>query len=225
MSNDVLHPEIPANENPFYIWFFKWYTYYLAKIRFHKIYYRTTYLPTPSNSTLFLANHHNWWDGLIPLLLNEFVFHQHARAIMEDKQMYKHTFFSKIGAFSIDRSNAKSAISSLIYGAEWLKSPNNSLFVYPEGKITSPYEAIDCEKGFSRIIDGSPEAEVVALTILTSHHLSSKPSLFIDIQSINELKSIDTASERTKQLNAILNRNRFKLSLDAIHNINEFKEL
>lgn len=225
MSKLVRYPEIPANESPLYLWFFKWYTYYLSKIRFQNVYYRTSYTPDPKKSTLFLANHHYWWDGLIPLLMNEFVFRQGARAIMEDKQMARHPFFSKIGAFSIDRNNPRHALTSLLYGAEWLKSPGNSLFVYPEGKITSPYSSMACEKGFSRIIDEVPETDVVALVIHISHHLSDKPSLFIDIQDINPIKSTRNSTERVHKLNNILTQSRFKLGSDAITAISDFRIL
>lgn len=225
MSKQSRLPEIPANESPVYIWFFKWFSYYLSKIRFQNVYYRTSYMPDPQKSTLFLANHHNWWDGLIPLLLNEFVFRQHARAIMEDKQMVKHPFFSRIGAFSIDRNNPRDAITSLSYGADWLKTPRNSLYVYPEGKITSPYSSVECEKGFSRIIDETPETDVVALVIHISQHLSDKPSLFIDIQEISHIKSLNSSTDRVALLNSILTQNRIKLGSDAITDISDFRVL
>src|SRR5699024_12638087 len=84
--------------------------------------------PNNNATTIYYLNHHSWWDGLIPLLLNEFRFRQQARALMEDEQMREHPYFSKIGAFSIKRSDKKSAIRSLRYAIRYFERHNASLF-------------------------------------------------------------------------------------------------
>lgn len=202
-----IHPIdfIPANESKPVIWFFKWYTFWLCKRRFSAVWTKNE-IDIPKNaSVLFLVNHHTWWDGLIPLLLNEFVFHKRARAIMEDAQMKKHTFFAKIGAMSINRSNARSAVYTLNQASEWLKQPNTCLFLYPEGKITNPSNPINIEGGVLRIIKQAPDCVVIPISVYISHQRGDKPELFVrtgcnltlpDATAARQLNEVENTMQR-----------------------------
>ena len=55
--------------------------------------------------------------------------------MMEDKQMHEHGLFKRIGAFSVNLENPRSAVRSLRYAVESMKRPHSSLFIYPEGRI------------------------------------------------------------------------------------------
>ena len=93
---------IPAKESRPVINFFTTYTNFMLWRRFRDIHVQQLYLPDSNSKTVYFMNHHYWWDGLLPLYLNENRFKQKARALMEDKQMREYPFFSRIGAFSID---------------------------------------------------------------------------------------------------------------------------
>lgn len=182
---------IPDRMSKPYIWFFKWYTYWLFRRNFESVYIRLDYRPNESKSTLYFANHHLWWDGLSPLLLNEFGLKQRARAIMENHQMKKYSFFSKIGAFSINRENPRSALFSMNYASKWLSSPGNSLFIYPEGKLTSPGDPVKFEPGIIRIILKMAISDLVPVSYFLNHHNGPKPQLFIHIGAPLALKKDD----------------------------------
>ena len=140
---------IPAKESKWFIWLFKWYTWLLFKRRFHRVWLRQEYDPCSQCKTIYFLNHNSWWDGLIPLLLNEFRFHQKARALMEDKQIQQYSFFRKIGAFSINRSDPRKAITSLRYAVQSMKRERASLFIYPEGTITPAGTSPEFEGGLA----------------------------------------------------------------------------
>jgi 1-acyl-sn-glycerol-3-phosphate acyltransferase len=171
---------LPANESKLYIFFFKWYCRWLFARRFHRVWIRQEYNPDGRN-TLYILNHNSWWDGLTPLLLNEFRFGQNARAIMEDRQIRKFPFFTRIGAMSISRENMRSALATLAAASQWLKSSNNSLFLYPEGKITNPCEPIRFEGGLMRILKKSPECDIVPIALHISVAEADRPELFIHV--------------------------------------------
>lgn len=162
---------------------FRWYTLLLFKRRFHAVWIRQKYRPTGHSRTIYYLNHNSWWDGLIPFLLNEFRFHQNARALMEDQQIRRYPFFSKIGAFSVDRQHPRKTVTSMRYAVQSMMRENASLFIYPEGKINPAGSPIAFEGGlawlYSRmnreVIDFVP----VAIKIHTMHH--DKPELFIDV--------------------------------------------
>jgi chlorobactene lauroyltransferase len=87
---------------------------------------------------IFYGNHAYWWDGFWSQLCTERWFRQNLFIIIEYAQLVKHQFFTRVGAFSIDRSNARSAIETLNYAAERLNTPSsrqNALWIFPQGQI------------------------------------------------------------------------------------------
>ncbi len=187
-------PFLPANESRIFMRFFAFYSKMLSKKVFKHVYLDQHYTPDSSRSTLFFGNHSMWWDALTPLLLNEYVLHQRPRAIMEWEQMYKYKFFSRIGCFSIDRSNPRSALNSLQYGTDWLNKPGNSLYLYPEGKIVNPVKTtLEFESGIVRMLPKLAEhVDVVPLIQHINAMYHAKPSLFMRIGKPLDLNDLPT---------------------------------
>ncbi len=183
---------IPAKESKFVIWFFYQYTRFMLKRRFRNVIIHQQYFPKPGSQTMYFSNHNYWWDGLIPLYVNNKLFKQQARALMEDKQMKQYPFFSRIGAFSIDLDNPKSSIKSLRYGLDSLKRPNSCLFIYPEGKITSVSgDAPVFKDGLAWLVQKSTDVDVVPIALYIDYSQSNKPDLYISIgNSLNPDKSL-----------------------------------
>lgn len=173
---------IPAKESKFYIWFYYQVTRFLMKIRFRKVIVLSNYTPDPATNTVYYLNHNYWWDGLIPHYLNQKYFHQNARAIMEEKQMNEYSFFSRIGAFSIDLDRIKSSIESLRYSLESLKRPNSSLFIYPEGEIKPVSDTKPVfRNGLSWLYQKTEHTDYVPIAIYIDHSVSSKPDIIISV--------------------------------------------
>ena len=87
---------------------------------------------------IFYCNHAYWWDGFWSQLCNEEFFGQNLFIIIEYRQLVKHRFFTRLGAFSLDRSRPRSIIDTIDYAADSLsaESPRqNALWVFPQGKI------------------------------------------------------------------------------------------
>lgn len=215
MNSSIQNDFIPARESRLILSFFKWYTWFLMKRRFDSVYVRNAHKIDRTNSSLYICNHHYWWDGLVPLILNEYIFHQKARAIMEDKQMRKFPFFSKIGAFSINRNNYKSALTSLRYGADWLKGPNTSLFLYPEGKFSQPHNPIQIESGVLKLLEWAPFCQLVNISMHISYQNNDKPDLFIDISTELNHPKYEYKSECVAEINRIMNSNLNRLRFDS----------
>lgn len=216
---------IPPKIDWFTITFFKWYVKYLCKKRFKHVWIRTNYKSVKGKSTLFLLNHHYWWDGLIPLLLNEFVFHQKARAIMDEKQMKKYSFFSRIGAFSIDRTNLKSALYSLDYAGEWLQGSGNSLFLFPEGKITNTCDDISIESGFTRILKNYKGFDTVLILLYITYDKFDKPEIYIDVSDAIFISSDQNKTDMVKIIETNLNDRLQKLRDSTKRSVMNFTRL
>lgn len=185
---------IEAQESKWFIFLFDLYVRSLFWRRFKNVRINQRYQPGPKSKTIYYLNHTSWWDGLIPLLLNRKLFHQNARAMMEDKQMKEYEFFKKIGAFSVNLEDPKSAIRSLRYAVESMERPNSSLFIYPEGTIV-PFstDKLSFKKGLGWIAKQCPNVDVVPIGIYINNQNFDKPELFLEIgESLEFDASIDT---------------------------------
>lgn len=185
---------IPASESAFHIRFFSFYTKWKLKRSFKQVWINQEYEPDKDSRTVYFLNHNSWWDGLLPLYLNEYFFHQNARAIMEEKQMRKHTFFSKIGAFSIDLSNPRSIVRSMRYALSSLEREKACLFIYPEGKITPVSESTpEFKNGLSWLYKNTADIDFVPIGIYSHSFRSAKPELYILIgDSVDHDKSLNS---------------------------------
>ncbi|MDR9416722.1 MAG: lysophospholipid acyltransferase family protein [Gracilimonas sp.] len=174
---------IPADESRFYTWFFERYTEWALKRRFKQIWVKQQYVPSSTSKTVYFLNHNLWWDGLIPLYLNRHFFKQNARALMEDKQMWQYSFFSKIGAFSIDLEDTRSTIRSLRYAVQSMDRDHSCLFIYPEGSIkpASGQKPV-FKKGLAWLYQNvNKEVDFVPVAIYAHFIRSSKPELHLSI--------------------------------------------
>ncbi|MFZ4525325.1 MAG: lysophospholipid acyltransferase family protein [Chlorobium sp.] len=139
---------------------------------------------------IFFANHAYWWDGFWSPLCTKDFFCQRLHIIIEFQQLRKHRFFTRIGAFSLDRSHPKSWPATLRYAAELLTDDNerqNALWIFPQGKI----EHVDTRplvffKGAasiaSRVLEKIPQLYVVSIVSRIEYLEEQKPELFLSFR-------------------------------------------
>lgn len=217
---------IPAQESRWFIFLFDLYMRSLFRRRFKNVWIDQVYQPGPDSKTIYYLNHTSWWDGLIPLLLNRKLFRQNARAMMEDKQMQEHSLFKRIGAFSVNLENPRSAVRSLRYAVDSMKRPHSSLFIYPEGKIV-PFstEKPEFKKGLGWIVSHCTDADVVPIGIYIDHAKSDKPELFLKIGNAHEFDTSDNSDKLNhffeERLRDLLN----ELVEDAFQSRGQFRKL
>ncbi|WP_340102735.1 lysophospholipid acyltransferase family protein [Rhodohalobacter sp. 8-1] len=186
---------MPAKESRLFITIFDWYCRWLFWRRFDSITIQCNYQPADGQKTIYYLNHNSWWDGLIPFLLNQKLFHQNARGMMEDKQLNRYTFFRRLGVFSIDLSSARSSMQSLRYAIRSMDRPNAALYIYPQGEI-KPFTTEDLEfkKGIGWLAKKIPATDLVPVGIYIHTQESDKPRLQITVGrkvSVNRQKPAD----------------------------------
>lgn len=189
---------IPARESSLFIKIFRIYVRILFKRRFKHVWLRQDYTPKPDSRTVYYLNHYSWWDGIIPLLLNEYRLHQEARALMEDKQMKQYSFFKKIGAFSINRDDPRKAITSLRYAVQSMKRDRASLFIYPEGKITAAGSDLSFEGGLAWLHSKVPDTDYVPVGIYMHTIRHDKPELHLHVGKPVDVNRELSNSEKTQ---------------------------
>ena len=203
---------IPAKESPVFIKIFRLYTKLLFKWRFKKVWLKQEYEPCSECKTVYFLNHHSWWDGLIPLMLNEYRFRQQARAIMEDKQMKTYSLFQKIGAFSINRDDLRSAVTSLRYAVNSFNRDHASLFIYPEGTITPAGSSMNFEGGLAWLHDKLDNVDFVPVGIYMHTIRHSKPELHLHVGRPIRMNESLSKEEKTDHFETVLDQ-----MLDELH--------
>ena len=106
--------------------------------------------------------------------------------------MHQYTFFSKIGAFSINLEDPKASLKSLRYALDSMKRDNASLFIYPEGTITPVSESKpDFKQGLAWLYSKTEDVDFVPIAIYSHNLRSSKPELYLSIgESVDHVKSL-----------------------------------
>lgn len=111
----------------------EWYVARKVRSTFRAVWVRGT-LPSSDGGLLAYANHSSFWDG--------FLIHQLAKqagwdgyAIMEEENLAKYRFHARIGAFSVKRSEPRSALATIRHAKEVLARKNAAVFIFPEGEL------------------------------------------------------------------------------------------
>jgi len=153
---------------------------------------------------IFYGNHAYWWDGFWSQLCTEEFFRQNLHIIIEYEQLSRHRFFTRLGAFSLDRTNARSALQTLDYAAECLTSPSerqNALWIFPQGRI----EHIDKRPLFffngtagivSRVLQKSKAIYLVSVVSRIEYLEEQKPELLLSFRAPLLVTGQDFTSSR-----------------------------
>ncbi len=126
-----------------------------------------------------LGNHYSWWDGFLVYYLNHYYWKRKLHIMMLEEELEKRKFLRSAGAFSVKKSS-RSVVLTIRYVHELLKSAENVVALFPQGKIESMHAgSIRFEKGVIRILDQNPHAQVLFFVSLTDYGSNPKETLSV----------------------------------------------
>ncbi|MBE2252979.1 MAG: lysophospholipid acyltransferase family protein [Myxococcus sp.] len=91
-------------------------------------------LPAASQGLVAYLNHSSFWDGFVAHQLGKLAGWD-AYALMAEENLAKYRFHTRIGAFSIRRGDARSAVETLRYAKSVLARPNACVVIFPQGEL------------------------------------------------------------------------------------------
>jgi len=91
-------------------------------------------LPTSEGGLLVYLNHSSFWDGFVAHQLSR-VAGWNAFAMMEEANLARYPFHTRLGAFSVRRGDPRSALETLRYARAVLGRPRAAVVVFPEGQL------------------------------------------------------------------------------------------
>jgi len=109
-----------------------------------------TAVPGPQ-STLFVANHSNWWDGFLAYLVGAGLG-LHFQVLMEAKNLDRYWMFRWVGALPLHRGQPARGYADLARAAVTLARPATGLWVFPQGDRRPPAEPVrGCQTGAAHL--------------------------------------------------------------------------
>jgi 1-acyl-sn-glycerol-3-phosphate acyltransferase len=174
--------------------------------------------PTP---TLWHATHVSWWDGYLGVALA-----QHARlefrVMMLEENLAKYRFLRFVGAFGVDRGNARGALESIRYGVAELHSvPPRGLLMFPAGDIGSPYaRPAPYQPGAASLALQAAKLEplnVRAVAIRLEHRGAAKPEALLRVSAPRVVSAGMKTAELMGLMRGDLERETDALQADLTH--------
>ena len=131
---------------------------------------------------ILYCTHGGWWDAAATIVLSLRVLQLDAYGMMEDTQLEKYRFFRKIGMFSVNRSDPRSALTSLHYCADILRNTSKSLWIFPQGQLVpQEYRPIVCESGIGILAKLLGAAYFAPVALRYDFLREQRPEMFVRI--------------------------------------------
>lgn len=103
----------------------------------------------PAGGYVAAANHHSWWDGLIPYYLHRLQQRDRPFAIMmSDRELRRFPYFRFGGAFSVDARSVRAAREAILYAAQEARA-GAAVWIFPEGELRAPTAPLSFTSGFA----------------------------------------------------------------------------
>lgn len=157
----------------------EWYVARKVRSTFRGVWVRGT-LPSAEGGLLAYANHSSFWDG--------FLIHQLALragwdgyAIMEEENLAKYPFHARIGAFSVKRSDPRSALGTIRHAKEVLARKNAAVFIFPEGELRPGQGALGPLQRGVEVIARTAKVRSVPVAIRYGFLEHEHPDVLIDV--------------------------------------------
>lgn len=91
--------------------------------------------------TIFVANHTNWWDGLLALLVTR-ALGLSFQVLMDARHLARYRLFRRAGALPLRRGRAREVYADL-EAAAWYLRPGVGLWIFPQGERRPPGEPLN----------------------------------------------------------------------------------
>lgn len=151
---------------------------------------------SPDIPLIVYCSHGGWWDAALAIALTNGRLQVESYGMMEEKQLKKYRFFTKVGMFSVHRNNARSAMRSLHYAAELMKDSRKVLWMFPQGELVhQEIRPIQTYTGIANLVGMLGRAYCVPIAIRYDFIHEQQPEAWLSIGE-PELLTKDSFSDK-----------------------------
>lgn len=182
----------------------------LIRRHFHRVLYRADDLPVPG---LMLATHSSWWDGMILFHLDQTCLYHDPYVMIDQAGLARFPFFSRLGAFSVDRTSFADIKTSLHYAKERLQN-GSSVWMFPQGEERHQEDRpLRLASGATHLTRHTDHVSLVAFYYSYGHE--QQPDVYIRTRRFHPLPD-ERSSAQAKRLTAELTALYDDIRADAI---------
>jgi 1-acyl-sn-glycerol-3-phosphate acyltransferase len=129
---------------------------------------------------LVVSNHTSWWDPLVALHVSTHMLGTRGHAMMDAKNLRRLPFFALVGAFGVDLDNPADGAAAIRYAARLLNTPNNLVWVFPQGTERPVTERpLGFRAGSAEIARVAKKAKVVPVGLRYEFGGAERPTSWI----------------------------------------------
>lgn len=159
--------------------------------------------PATDAGLIVYANHSSFWDGFIVHQLGQ-LGGWDGYAMMEEENLAKYRFHTRIGAFGIKRGDPHGALQTLRHAKALLARPKAAVIIFPEGKLHAGQGA---PKPFERgieVLARASKARVVPCAIRYAFLENEFPDVLVQFGTPHEGAELNDFERRLTAAHASL---------------------
>ncbi len=200
MASNELYPEIPPTRlrnrdeefltganHPFWVWMADQFFYRMIENRFFSLRMKGEENFEKRNknyANIIYAPHTNWWDGTVGYNLCRRVFKTTIRMMIEELNRFP--IMSKAGAFAVNKKSAQASMRALQYSVDFLKDPDISLWIFPQGIIRPPnFRPVEFQSGMAYIAENCVKKyggiNLIPVAVNYTFLREDKPEVIVDV--------------------------------------------
>lgn len=134
---------------------------------------------------LLCLNHSSWWDLLLGLYLSEHLPDWDMYGVMDERQLRRYRFFSRLGVIGVERETLRGAREFLAYTRTLLTGQPRALCLTPQGEfVSNSVRPVRFQPGIGAIA-GQLESFLFTTIVLDYEFWSEKqPEAFISVRPV-----------------------------------------
>jgi 1-acyl-sn-glycerol-3-phosphate acyltransferase len=193
----------------------EWYVARKVRSAFRGVWVRGE-LPSAEGGLLCYLNHSSFWDG--------FIVHQLAQvagwdgyAVMEEANLARYPFHRRIGAFSVRRGEAKSALETVRYAArDVLRRPGAAVMIFPEGELRGGAGPLQPLRGGVEVMARLAKVRSVPIALRYAFLEHERPDVLIEVGAPHAPAPLERYAA---ELSAVYTRVNAATSLDGFRRV------
>ncbi|HSA06743.1 MAG TPA: lysophospholipid acyltransferase family protein [Candidatus Gastranaerophilales bacterium] len=173
-------PEIPAKKNKLFVKIIDYLFELMIKKNFCSVRVKNKQnyeLRNPEFASLFYGFHGCWWDGPIATILCRKLYN--CNFYMMIKELRRFPALAMAGGFSIEKESAHESIN---YSVKLLENSENTLWIFPQGKVyPSNFRPLNFEGGIAHICKKIKKLNLIPVACNYTFLRGEKPEILIEI--------------------------------------------
>jgi len=134
---------------------------------------------------LVVSNHTSWWDPLVALHVSTHMLATAGHAMMDAKNLRRLPFFAMVGAFGVDLDNPADGAAVIRYAARLLDTPQNLVWVFPQGTERPIHERpLGFRAGSGEIARVAKKAKVLPVGLRYEFGGVERPTLWLSFGEV-----------------------------------------